>query len=120
MASWKFKVLITLTRLKREIAASAVTTAATQMGTVTTEWVESTIDFTTTWVEMIYTQTFASVPDQWSTSGSGSIGLGTISGTVGIVKDSKSGAVALLPSGTFVTVALGVVGVITGVGMIML
>ncbi|KAL1304190.1 hypothetical protein AAFC00_000613 [Neodothiora populina] len=86
---------------------------------VTTNWVESTNDITTTWVQVIYTQTFASAPGLMSTSGSGSIGLGTHTGTVGVVK-VKSGTIKVMPSGTFVTVALGFVGMVAGMGMIIL
>lgn len=38
------------------------------------------------WPLVIYTQTFAAVPDQWSSPVAGTIGLGTIQGEVGIVK----------------------------------
>lgn len=92
---------------------------ATQAGTVTSEWVESTNSITTTWVEMVYTQTFASVVDQLTTAGAGNIGLGTITGTVGVVKE-KSGAHSVMPHGTLITVAIGALGVITGMGMIVL
>ena len=50
-----------------------------QYPSITTQWVESTLGgTTTTWVEVIYTQTFAKVPDQWYTAGAGTIGYGTL------------------------------------------
>ncbi|KAK5746629.1 hypothetical protein LTR17_000645 [Elasticomyces elasticus] len=44
----------------------------------TTQWLESTILGTTTYVSIAYTQTFAAVPDQLQTAGKGTIGLGTL------------------------------------------
>ncbi|KAK5731066.1 hypothetical protein LTR15_001004 [Elasticomyces elasticus] len=44
----------------------------------TTQWLESTIAGTTTYVSIAYTQTFAAVPDQLQTAGKGTIGLGTL------------------------------------------
>ncbi|KAK5115854.1 hypothetical protein LTR85_009448 [Meristemomyces frigidus] len=60
-----------------DVAATA-SAAAVQFPSITTQWVETTIGAATTWVEVIYTQTFASVPDQWTTAGAGSIGYGTL------------------------------------------
>lgn len=100
----------------------ATLAATSQAGFVTSQWLESTIAGTTTWIDVVYTQSFASIPDQWSTAGSGSIGLGTITGTVGIVNDQKksSGAMSVMPSGTFFTIAMGAVGFVAGMGMIVL
>ncbi|KAK6393652.1 hypothetical protein LTR65_002524 [Meristemomyces frigidus] len=60
------------------VVTSAATTAASQYPSITTQWVETTIGESTTWVEVIYTQTFASVPLQWNTAGAGTIGYGTL------------------------------------------
>ena len=38
-----------------------------------------------TYVEVIYTQTFAEVPAQGASAASGSVGLGTITGQVGVM-----------------------------------
>ena len=95
----------------------ATLTQATQKNPVTTNWVESTNTLTTTWIEVIYTQTFASVVDQMTTAGAGSIGLGTHTGTVGVV---KSGADNVLPKGSLLTVTLGAVGMMAGMGMLLL
>lgn len=77
------------------------------------------IGSSTTWVEVIYTQTFASVPEQWATAGSGTIGLGTITGEVGVVKDEKSGGSVLAP-GTLFTGSLAALGVAVGMGAMLL
>lgn len=57
----------------------AATQAALQYPSITTQWVESTIGSVATYVSIVYTQTFASVPDQWPTAGAGTIGYGTLS-----------------------------------------
>lgn len=100
----------------------ATLAATSESAFVTSQWVESAIGDITTWVDVVYTQSFASIPDQWSTAGSGSIGLGTITGTVGIVEANKktSGAMSVMPSGTCFTIAMGVVGFVAGMGMIVL
>ncbi|GAB7347085.1 hypothetical protein MBLNU459_g3216t1 [Dothideomycetes sp. NU459] len=95
------------------------TQAATQAATVNTAWVETTIGSSTTYIEVIYTQTFASVPDQMTTAGVGTIGLGTITGTVGVVKESKNGGAVLAP-GTLLTASLAAVGVAIGMGAMLL
>lgn len=60
------------------IAAPAATTVPTQLSPVTT--------YSKNGVAGVYTQTFAAVPDQWPSASAGSVGLGTISGQVGVVK----------------------------------
>lgn len=74
--------VLTLDRHRRRQGAAVVATDATldpsQYPSVTVQWFESTIAGTTTYVEITYTQTFASVPDQWPTAGAGSIGYGTL------------------------------------------
>lgn len=68
--------------LERRQGAAVVAPGATldpsQYPSVTVQWFESTIAGTTTYVEITYTQTFASVPDQWPSAGVGSIGYGTL------------------------------------------
>ncbi|KAI5368019.1 Putative protein Kre1 [Septoria linicola] len=54
------------------------TTAVTQAPAVTTLWMQSQIDSSVTYVEVVYTQTFASVVDQWPSPKSGEIGYGTL------------------------------------------
>ena len=40
-------------------------------------------------VPIVYTQTFAKVPDQWELPGVGSIGMGGIQGQIGVVKSKR-------------------------------
>ena len=40
-------------------------------------------------IPVLYTQTFALVPEQWEAAGVGSIGMGTIVGQVGKVKTKR-------------------------------
>lgn len=74
----------------REIVQGATTTlAAEQYPTLTTDWVQTSLPgggFT--YVPLVYTQTFPSVYESFPSPASGEIGLGTISGTVGVVKTS--------------------------------
>lgn len=49
-----------------------------QYPVATTQWIESAIGSSITYVEVMYTQTFASIPDQWQTAGTGTIGYGTL------------------------------------------
>ena len=70
---------ILISRRLRAVVAADVTTAVTQAPAVTTLWMQSQVNPTSvTYVEVIYTQTFAKVPDQWPSPGSGTIGLGTL------------------------------------------
>ena len=74
----------------REVVQGATTTLdAEQYPTLTTNWVQTSLPgggFT--YVPLVYTQTFPSVYESFPSPASGDIGLGTISGTVGVVKTS--------------------------------
>src|SRR5215469_4292944 len=74
----------------REVVQGAPTTlAAEQYPTLTTNWVQtSPPGGGFTYVPLVYTQTFPSVYEPFPTPASGEIGLGTISGTVGVVRTS--------------------------------
>lgn len=96
----------------------ATLTQATQKDPATTNWVESTILGTTTWVQVLYTQTFASVVDQYTTAGAGSIGLGTHTGVVGVVKAANCGG-SVMPTGSLFTVTMGAAGIFAGMGMML-
>lgn len=75
--------------LREIVQSAAATQAATQYPTLSTDWVETSLaGGGVTWVPVIYTQTFPSVYEAWPTAASGEIGLGTISGTVGVVRTS--------------------------------
>ena len=65
--------------------AAAQATDASQVSPVTTYQMYEGA----TQVAIVYTQTFASVPDQWPGPSSGSIGLGTVQGTVGVTKTNN-------------------------------
>ncbi len=80
--------------LKRQVtgqgAATAVASNADQISPVTTYYINSMKDGSAVQVPVVYTQTFVAVPDQWSSPTSGEIGLGTITGTIGVVKTKRS------------------------------
>ncbi|PPJ50399.1 hypothetical protein CBER1_06973 [Cercospora berteroae] len=52
--------------------------AISQAPSVTTIWMATTIGTSPTYVPVVFTQTFASVPDQWPAPKSGAIGYGTL------------------------------------------
>ncbi|KAF2452624.1 hypothetical protein BDY21DRAFT_375430 [Lineolata rhizophorae] len=73
----------------REIVAdpAAAATNQAQAPTVTTAWIETELaDGTHTWVEIVFTQTFAPVLDQLPSPAAGSVGMGSLTGEVGVVK----------------------------------
>ncbi|KAK4988229.1 hypothetical protein LTR50_004055 [Elasticomyces elasticus] len=77
----------------REIITNPVPAPApSQYPTVTTAWIETVLPGgkITTWVQVVYTQTFAAVPDQLPSPASGNVGLGTLTGTVGAVRTGES------------------------------
>lgn len=79
--------------LKRQVTGQGVGVAATAIGQIspiTTYYANSMKDGTAVQVPVVYTQTFAPVPDQWPSATAGEIGLGTIQGTVGVVKSKRS------------------------------
>ncbi|KAK5118910.1 hypothetical protein LTR62_000121 [Meristemomyces frigidus] len=57
---------------------AAGATAPVQYPSITTQWLESTILSTTTWISVVYTQQFSAVPDQLPTALPGQIGYGTL------------------------------------------
>ncbi|KAF1815217.1 hypothetical protein P152DRAFT_471836 [Eremomyces bilateralis CBS 781.70] len=63
---------------------------ASQYPTETTDWLETTlVNGQKTWVPVVFTQTFAAVPDQWpGPAEGGSIGMGTLTGQIGVVRTS--------------------------------
>ncbi|KIW33869.1 uncharacterized protein PV07_00684 [Cladophialophora immunda] len=72
-------------------AAAAAPTAINQVSPITTYYINKEIaPGQVTQVPVVYTQTFVPIPDQWSSAGAGTIGLGTISGTVGQVRSKRS------------------------------
>ncbi|KIW21060.1 hypothetical protein PV08_01639 [Exophiala spinifera] len=78
--------------LKRQVTGQGQAEAATalsQISPVTTYYANSMVDGTAVQVPVVYTQTFARIPDQWPLPTAGSIGLGTIQGTIGVVKSKR-------------------------------
>ncbi|EME85749.1 uncharacterized protein MYCFIDRAFT_82518 [Pseudocercospora fijiensis CIRAD86] len=53
-------------------------TATSEAPVVTTFWQASQVGTSVTYIQVIVTQTFAEVPDQWPSPGVGSIGYGTL------------------------------------------
>ncbi|KAK5224685.1 hypothetical protein LTR99_004614 [Exophiala xenobiotica] len=90
--------------LKRQVTGQGTGVALTAIGQIspiTTYYANSMVDGTGVQVPVVYTQTFVPVPDQWPSPTAGAIGLGTIQGTVGVVKSKRSlpTQVALVDSG---------------------
>ncbi|OCK80409.1 hypothetical protein K432DRAFT_297765, partial [Lepidopterella palustris CBS 459.81] len=81
--------------LREVVAGAAATLAPGQVSPITTQWVESVINGVATWIEIIYTQTFAAVPEQLATAGKGEIGMGTLTGQVGVTKTYGGGGAAV-------------------------
>jgi hypothetical protein len=78
--------------LRREIvtgAAAAQPTAPTQLSPITTMQVNQVVNGVVQQVEVVYTQLFSAVPDQGLAPASGSIGLGTIQGQIGVVRTGR-------------------------------
>lgn len=69
---------------------------------MTTEWPATVLpNGQTTWLPVVFSQAFSSVPDQLPSAASGSVGMGTITGVTGAVKTGKaaSGAAACVNAG---------------------
>lgn len=66
----------------------------TQASPVTTVFEPTTINGVVTQVAVVYSQKFSSVPDQGPSPAAGSVGMGTLTGAVGVVKTDavKAGA----------------------------
>ncbi|GIZ46948.1 hypothetical protein CKM354_001005100 [Cercospora kikuchii] len=79
--------------------------AISQAPSVTTIWMETTIGTSPTYVPVVFTQTFASVPDQWPAPKSGAIGYGTLH------KDDKRAEAEATPAPTATAAAAAVVDV---------
>lgn len=69
------------------------TTVATQMSPITTYGPKMG------WPQVVYTQLFVAVPDQWPSPSAGTIGLGTIQGTVGATSTQKKRYAGPEPTG---------------------
>jgi hypothetical protein len=88
--------------LRREVvtgAAAAQPTDPSQMSPITTVQVNQIVNGVAQQVEVVYTQLFSPVPDQGLAPASGSIGLGTIQGQIGVVKTGRKRDVIPQPTG---------------------
>lgn len=77
---------------KRQGVGQAIPpTAVTQVSPITTYQINLYRSGLESQLNVVYTQTFAPVPDQWpSPTEAGTIGLGTIQGEIGVVKTKRS------------------------------
>ncbi|KAI9824995.1 MAG: hypothetical protein M1819_000624 [Sarea resinae] len=100
----------------------------TQANPMTTMWVQTEISpGVTTYVSIIFSQTFASVPSQAPTAKAGAVGMGTLTGKIGVVKTESASAGHRLRrdvgvfsgAGPDVGMVLGlVIGVAVGAGVL--
>lgn len=72
----------------------AATQGAEQVPAATVIYMPTSFGTSVTWLPYPYTQTFASVPDQWPSAGVGQIGLGTLT------KQKRDGVVEATPTPT--------------------
>lgn len=76
---------------KRQGVQQAVPPVFSQVSPITTYQIDLARSGAVTQLIVVYTQTFNPIPDQWpSPSLAGSIGLGTITGEIGVVKTKRS------------------------------
>lgn len=76
---------------KRQGVQQAVPPVFSQVSPITTYQIDLARSGSVTQLIVVYTQTFNPIPDQWpSPSLTGSIGLGTIAGQIGVVKTKRS------------------------------
>jgi hypothetical protein len=66
---------------------AAAAPVITQQSPITTYYVNNAAGAQ---VPVVYTQTFAPIPDQWPSPVAGTIGMGTIQGEIGVVKTKRS------------------------------
>jgi hypothetical protein len=88
--------------LRREIvtgAAAAQPTDPTQLSPITTVQLNQIVNGVAQQVEVVYTQLFSAVPDQGFAPASGSIGLGTIQGEIGVVRTGRKREAIPQPTG---------------------
>lgn len=74
-----------------EDPAAALPPVPAQFPTVTAYWVETTLpNGVKTWIEVVFTQTFDSMINQGPTPVAGEVGMGTLTGAVGVVKTNAA------------------------------
>ncbi|KAI9816884.1 MAG: hypothetical protein M1827_001529 [Pycnora praestabilis] len=69
----------------------------TQVDPVTTLWLATVVNGVTTAVQVVYSQAFSSVPSQGPSPASGQIGMGTLTGVIGVLRtdEARNGAMRL-------------------------
>jgi hypothetical protein len=99
----------------REVVPGApVPPPPAQYPSITTQWVETVLaNGVHTWVQVVYTQTFASVVSQGAQPGVGSIGMGTLTGQIGVLRTEQAKK-ANAAGRTKGTGTLGIGGVLGG------
>ncbi|RVX75144.1 hypothetical protein B0A52_01421 [Exophiala mesophila] len=76
---------------KRQGVQQAVPPVFSQVSPITTYQIDFARSGSVTQLTVVYTQTFNPIPDQWpSPTLTGSIGMGTITGQIGVVKTKRS------------------------------
>jgi len=76
---------------RQGVGPAAAATAITQVSPITTYQINLYRSGGVSQLNVVYTQTFAPIPDQWpSPTEAGTIGLGTIQGEIGVVKTKRS------------------------------
>ncbi|KAK5060126.1 hypothetical protein LTR84_010010 [Exophiala bonariae] len=76
---------------KRQGVNAAIPPVVTQVSPITTYQIDGVVNGVATRLNVVYTQTFNPIPDQWpSPTEAGTIGLGTIVGEIGVVKTKRS------------------------------
>ncbi|KAF2468774.1 uncharacterized protein BDR25DRAFT_315752 [Lindgomyces ingoldianus] len=68
------------------------TAAAVEQLSLTVQWVETVVNGVKTWVPVTATFKFEAVPSQAPGPGKGIVGMGTLTGVVGVTKTVKEGA----------------------------
>ncbi|KAI5205002.1 hypothetical protein E4T39_03301 [Aureobasidium subglaciale] len=107
----------------RQAVDLLATQAATQNPVTQDYWIADhwdSVSSTEMWIEVKYTQTFVTHPGQWTTAGAGEVGLGTLTGTVGVVKAATGAGASVMPQGSLFTAIFGLVGVAAGMGVVLL
>ena len=95
--------------------AAAQPTEESQVPSITVLTVYSTINGVVTPFPITYTQTFASVPDQGASPSAGTVGMGTLTGSVGVVKTDQANGGAMPRGGNMIAGGGGMYGAVCAV-----
>ncbi|KAL8830069.1 MAG: hypothetical protein Q9191_001641 [Dirinaria sp. TL-2023a] len=97
-------------------AAAQPATNPGQVPSITTFYQQTVVNGVSKQVAIVYTQKFSSVPSEGPTPKQGEIGLGTLTGKVGVVRtaEAKKGAASKEGQAAIGTIALGALFTIVG------